>query len=387
MSFHRSFVMQGIVVLAAIGSVVGCGGQGDVWRPRPDAVGPRVSVIDSVVLSEPDSAPLGAHTSFFARSQSGRFFVGDIDRRTVVRFAPDGRFEGTIGAPGDGPGEFELPGAIMVLPGDSVLAVGDVNRRTLQLFSLPSGKFRRQVALPGQDLSSWWEFHDGEAAFALHMSAGLLGRWKPGDSAVAPIGALPAELSSHPGEVITHGRPAAVTTDSGLSIFYPAEPRLLLLDGDSRVRGAVRIPAARRLGEPTSLLATSPAGRSGGPPRFTPASSADGATRLADGSILLVHLDMDRVAGPDGKGSPGNFRLWVTLVRADLSAACVDGRVPILTDIAPVPIFRGDTMFVLTRGVLDDGKVRTVAYALGVDRQKCEWIPSGGIVAEGAGPR
>lgn len=358
----------------------GCGHGDEVWRPRPDAAGPSVRIIDSVVLQEPDSAPLGAHTSFFARSAGGEFFVGDVDRRTVVRFAPDGRFAGTIGTRGDGPGEFELPGAIVVLPGDSVLVVGDVNRRALHLFSLPSGKFRTQVALPGQDLSSWWEFHDGGAEFALHMSAGVLGRWRLGDSAVTAIGALPTELLAHPGEVITHGRPAAITTDSGIALFAPAEPRLLLLDDNGRVRGSIRLPAARRVGEPATLLAAPPADRSAGPPRLTPASSADGATRMADGSILLVHLDIDRVVGSDGKTQMGNFHPWVTLLRSDLSATCVDGRVPVTTDIAPVPSFRGDTMFVLTRGVLDDGKVRTVAYAMRVDPQGCDWIATGGIV-------
>ncbi|HET7040709.1 MAG TPA: hypothetical protein VFI13_01760, partial [Gemmatimonadales bacterium] len=310
-----------------------------------------------------------------------------MDRRTIVRFAPDGRFEGTIGASGDGPGEFALPGAIVVLPGDTLLAVGDINRRILELFVLPSGRFRGEVTLPGQDLSSWWEFPGGEAEFALHMSPGMLGRWHLGDSAVASVGTLPAELLAHPEQVITHGRPAAVTTASGLAIFYPAEPRLLLIDGNGNVRGTVRLPAARRVGEPTTLLTAPAAGRSAGPPKLTPASSADGAQRRADGSVLLAHLDVDRIVGPDGKIRMGDFRLWVSLLRPDLSAACVDGLVPVTTDIPPVPVFRGDTIFVLGRRVLDDGKVRSVVYAFDVGSAGCDWIPTGGVISEGAGER
>ncbi len=45
------------------------------------------------------------------------------ERNRIAEYGPEGRFRGTIGGPGEGPGEFRLLRAFSVLPGDSILAV------------------------------------------------------------------------------------------------------------------------------------------------------------------------------------------------------------------------------------------------------------------------
>jgi hypothetical protein len=42
------------------------------------------------------------------------------------------------------------------------------------------------------------------------------------------------------------------------------------------------------------------------------------------------------------------------------------------------PLFRGDTVSVLTRVVSDEGTVRTMVYTLRIDLDECEWVPLGG---------
>lgn len=350
-------------------------------EPTSHSRGPTIVVMDSTPLEESDSGGIGASGAFFARAGSGELFVTDMSERTVLRFDREGRSGGRIGAPGSGPGEFDLPGVVQVLPGDSLLAVIDVNRRALQLFSLPSGRFLRQVGLPGRDVGSNWESRDGVVRFGLHISPSAVGTWAIAEDSAKAGGATPTALMQNPFAGMAHGRSDLATTDSGPALLIPTEPGLLILDARDAVRGLVRIPVARRRGEPADLFERmARMGRE--PGAFIPfASSADGVHRLLDGSMLVAHLDMDRASGSATSRGFGGFRLYLSVLSPDLATACVDGEVTIPTDVPPIPRFAGDTVYFLSRRTGAEDQVRSVVYALRLDKTRCEWVPTGGIVA------
>ena len=68
--------------------------------------GPIVSVIDSVVLREPDSVVVGRFANV-THDRLGRTYLADLTGGRVVRFNRDGTFDGTIGRSGAGPGELQ----------------------------------------------------------------------------------------------------------------------------------------------------------------------------------------------------------------------------------------------------------------------------------------
>lgn len=344
---------------------------------RSGAKGPTLVVTESVVIGESDS--IGGFATFFARSEKGELYLADMTQHAVLHYSAEGRFLGKIGKEGSGPGEFELPGSVQLLPGDTLLAVGDINRRMMQLFSLPSGRFVRQVRLQSQDIGTNWEFDGDAARFAMHLVPSAVATWRFADDTVVATGATPAALLRDPYAGMAHGRSDLARSDSGTVLFLPTEPGLLLLDTHDSTRGLVRIPVARRRGEPEDLFERMAAmGRD--PGGFTPfASAAVGGHRLGDGGILVAHLDLDRAPGDSPNRGYGGYRLYFSVVRADLSAACVDAEFPLETDVVPIPRFRGDTAFILTRRVVGD-EVEARLSAIRVETMGCDWLPTGGLV-------
>jgi len=71
-------------------------------------------------LAPPDTAAYVAGNSHVAVDSRGRFLVSSAEGGHVHRFAADGRYEGQIGRPGQGPGEFARITALVVGPGDSL---------------------------------------------------------------------------------------------------------------------------------------------------------------------------------------------------------------------------------------------------------------------------
>jgi hypothetical protein len=320
---------------------------------------------------------MGEYASFFARALNGELFISDMTRHAVYRFSARGAFKGFIGRAGQGPGELELPTSVVVLSGDSVLGVYDVDKRALSLFAISTERFIRQVPFPSQDVGASWGVEGDSAFVPLHMGVSLLGVWSFPDSTVSSHLPLPTDLASSPGLMIRHGRPGIAITDSGLAFFLPTRPGLLITDGSGAIKGTVAIPAARRKGEPADL-----GDLEGHPPTRMSASSADGIERLLGGEILVAHLDLDYQGGSGGSVHFTNFHLYLSALRRDLSTACVDGEIPLTSDLPPMPVFRGDTVFVLSRRVEEDDAVRTVLFAYRVDLSQCDWISTGGIVRE-----
>lgn len=86
-----------------------------------------------------------------AVSEDGHVFLSEPPFARVVEFNPDGTFSRVVGARGDGPGEFRVPG-VLSWRGDS-LAVTDF-QRGIHLFS-PDGEFADLISFRINDGSSF----------------------------------------------------------------------------------------------------------------------------------------------------------------------------------------------------------------------------------------
>ncbi|HET7583677.1 MAG TPA: 6-bladed beta-propeller [Gemmatimonadaceae bacterium] len=94
----------------------------------------------------PDSAdPIGEARA--VAEWNGLIALADGIEGNVKIFRNDGRLAETIGRPGNGPGEFKRPNALLPLP-DGSLGVYDFSRQTFTIFAR-DGTYRRAVAVPG----------------------------------------------------------------------------------------------------------------------------------------------------------------------------------------------------------------------------------------------
>ena len=81
----------------------------------------------------------------------GRFYLlasHSAPLEVPVVYSPDGRFLTALGRMGDGPGEFRMPGALMIGPGGTVTVIDGLPRR-MSVFS-PSYEFIRSVPVSGR---------------------------------------------------------------------------------------------------------------------------------------------------------------------------------------------------------------------------------------------
>jgi len=135
---------------------------------------PALRLVEVVRLGSLD----GPHDAFgrvmdVALSGSGRILVADDQNVNVVVFDPNGRYVGTIGRKGQGPGEFIMPWKVVADADDSVF-VWDASLARISVFG-PDQRFKRSFAVPPQWLVNSMEFlQDGRLLVAAY------GRKEPG---------------------------------------------------------------------------------------------------------------------------------------------------------------------------------------------------------------
>jgi hypothetical protein len=118
-------------------------------RTVPDqSICPRCAIeITGRVIFQTEKTPAGLSRLPYplARDESGRFWVL-ADGEPPVVFGSDGHFLRVVGRSGSGPGEFQSPLHVNVLPGDSILIVdGGLQRATV---IAPDFSVKRTVSLP-----------------------------------------------------------------------------------------------------------------------------------------------------------------------------------------------------------------------------------------------
>ncbi|MEZ4379637.1 MAG: 6-bladed beta-propeller [Gemmatimonadales bacterium] len=369
------------VIASALWLVAGCGNSGGPRTERLDTStrGPTLVVVDSAVLAESDTISIGAYSSFFVRTASGQMVVNDMQQARLLQFGPDGRFVRSLGARGDGPGEFSLPGPMGVLPDDTTLVVLDVNARRGARFALTSGDYLGQFATTFPDAGTQWSFVGDTVVMAVNGAQELLARWPLLADTAEALGLVPPRLRGALSLRMAYGRSELVVRESSVVALLPTEPGLDIFDRRLEHRGIVLLPAVRRKGEPLDLAARQRAVERGDDQSL--ASSAVGLHRLPSGTLVAVHLDMTVIRDRQRNSRQSDVRLFASLISPDLSQACLDGEVPITTDVPPIPAFRGDTMFVLARQVQADDTVRSVVYGFRFDAAGCDWVPTGGLTS------
>jgi hypothetical protein len=142
-STHRGKVAKGCFI-TVMAWAAGC----EVRSPdRPDFLSVRVVPAELELRVGSVDDPIYSLTAFQGMEvhESGRMFTLHRSERLLRMFGSDGSFEGIIGGPGDGPGEFQSP-SNMGWVGDT-LWVQDTNGYRFSLFS-PDGAFYRSFSVP-----------------------------------------------------------------------------------------------------------------------------------------------------------------------------------------------------------------------------------------------
>ncbi len=135
--------------LLVLGVACSSGGDSDnpwgSWEALIDTVGDTITVHtvsgnvwgDTMVLEPELSIGVleGADEEMFgsvrslAVTDSGEILIVDAQVPAIRRFAPDGRYLGDIGRKGGGPGEYERPASIRILPDDRIVLRDEGNGR------------------------------------------------------------------------------------------------------------------------------------------------------------------------------------------------------------------------------------------------------------------
>lgn len=238
-----------IPVVAALGLPVPGTAQNVPTQPlgRPDATFP-----------DPVSSPVG-----FRALSADRVLVADNMEQAVMMldFAAGAMTE--IGRPGDGPGEYGMPGPLFAAAADSTYMLDMGNRRLLVI--TPSGRItsntiplRHPSGIPifprGADVQGRVYFDLGGIAMpgleeAARTGRAPLLRWDPGSERLDTLGSVgfPPMQPAGPGEVrVTIGAGAyqprdlwAVLPDGRVGIARAVEYRVEWLGGAAPVQGPV----------------------------------------------------------------------------------------------------------------------------------------------------
>lgn len=357
-------------------------------KPRPGQVdgSPVVTQVASVTLAENDTAPLGGYL-FPAKRPDGTLFVADMANARLVQFDAQGRWVRTIGRKGNGPGEFQSPGMTGLVDNGRTVAVLDAMTFRMHLFRADSGSFIRSFLIPGNNIGLNWNIMGDTVLFASSLSNAMLIRWITSTDNTSTIGETPRRLIDDQFTSLQHGRAEVARINQGMVALLQTEPGLHLLDASGNKTGFVTLPSRRRRGEPSDLFDRAKAEAGKGMARnLAPVGSAvNGLRRLSNGSLVTLMLDVDQIAkfNPERPRAPifGNYRLWASMVKPDLSAACVDAPVAVETDVVPLPFFSGDTLWVLSVKTDSTDKVQTKVEGFLLGDEGCDWLPTGGVGA------
>ncbi|MBA4158832.1 MAG: hypothetical protein H0X65_15335 [Gemmatimonadetes bacterium] len=137
------------------------------------------------------------------------------------------------------------------------------------------------------------------------------------------------------------------------------------------------LPVVRRRGSPENLRYLYDVEGATGRERITINSNLRQLHTLPDGGLAFTHHDQE-ILSLDGPVPVVAAHVWLGVASPDLKRACVDTRVPASLDARSMEAFRGDTLFVLDRRIVDDTRLETWIKLYRIDTEGCDWIPMGG---------
>ncbi|HEX5581683.1 MAG TPA: hypothetical protein VFX39_08910, partial [Gemmatimonadaceae bacterium] len=114
-SGSRSLSSLAAVAVASLAILAACSSADPEPEGRSEP-GPRLALVDSVVLADTGALTLGDLQNAGLHLDDGAIWVGDPQNGRLVRFARDGAPMGQVGRKGRGPGELRGPGPLAPMP-------------------------------------------------------------------------------------------------------------------------------------------------------------------------------------------------------------------------------------------------------------------------------
>lgn len=349
-------------IVGAVGSSVLLGASA-VFQALPS---PVLTLIDSVVLIESDTAQIGMIAGF-AVARDGSYLLADVGSSTVLEFHRRGTFRRKYGRSGRGPGEFVGPSSL-ALQGDSTLLVfGGVN---VQAFDRRTGRYLWQQSVPrppDQILEAGG--HVYFAALDLSRKASV-GRFRPGAELLEVGGPLPYPYGRSPVIDAGFGRAIKMVMLGGdsLAISFHASEYLYLGSFSRSAFDSVRIAKRVRNGVPSALIASALRNPDVLQSRAYDLSAPWAVGLLSGNRIAVVSVDQrllpGRLAGD----------LFVSVLDRATRMTCPDAKVPIQDDPPGYVALLWDTLFVAQQGESTELIPQTTVKRFLVTTRGCQWM-------------
>lgn len=366
--------MRRLVPLSAlITALAACGGE-----PVSLPAGPRVALVDSVVIADPDTFPRREGARTLAMSPRGDLFAEIIDG--VVQFAPDGEFVRRLGASGEESGSLRQVSGMAVEPGGTTLAVMSVGRGRLVRFRIRDGRLLGEVSVPEPvEVGQHWLFEGDTVLIPAMMGGTGFRRWVPRRNVVEAWGQAPPSPLGDTRGYLVGGEFAAARLGDDLVTMVPGDSTLAVYGPLGWVKGTLVLPVVRRglaSGTPEEQLRqmVQPDALNVG----VVVPTVLGMHQRPDGRYVLVHYQSE---SQDLEGTSrlefASAHYWVSLLSADLSEGCVDAELPEAPAELVRPIFHGDTVSLYVRRETADSGVHHVLRKYLVSDTGCEWLPVG----------
>lgn len=348
----------------------------------PQATGPRMSLIDSVLLAESSTTYLGRPGGLHIDSL-GRIYVSDLLTERILRFDAAGQFDKAFGAAGSGPGEFRGIGDVLLV-WDHVLAVQSYGHRRISFLDMESGRSIADIRYAGtltsgthSDSLAWFGNLDPVTRFGVIRFD--LNRLRGSEPSAMPV--LASTVSPIPEAYVTneilrgtYGLVQVSSWSDTVLVGYAAENHLVAYDKLGHAVDTSVVPARNRRGVPKDLLKRMNFATSSYAEMFEMASALFGVWRRPKGGFFLVYMD-SKLEGKRSIRSTG----FLSLLSPDRSEACVDAPIPASGEGQPKVTARGDTLFVLDQYTLaDQPRVLSVVRKYLIDESRCDWLATRG---------
>jgi hypothetical protein len=145
----RFLTVSGLVIIQII-QLAGCGGSGEEQQMSGGQAEPApfdtltIPVTDTIGVEMGDSSYVFGMLMEASYLPDGSVAVLDLQKSCISIYSSDGEYEGKIGAPGPGPGEFQVPMSFALLS-DGGYAVVDIIGRNVSYFD-SRGEYLRMMS-------------------------------------------------------------------------------------------------------------------------------------------------------------------------------------------------------------------------------------------------